>query len=269
MSNLTVRIISALALLPPILFLIFAGSPLHFSIFIIFVSTLAGYEFSTITLKSTTIYTKSVVSLLTGAVSASICFYPIYSFLPLIALFLIPPLSFFLFMFSSSDLKQGTVNSAFSTFGTLYCGALFGSIAIVFSHETMGRYWVFLLLGASVFSDTFAYAFGRLFGKRKMAPSISPGKTWAGAFGGVLGSAIAVAFAKFFFIPSLELYDIFLLGVPLSIFCQLGDLSESFIKRGFSVKDSGKIIPGHGGILDRCDALLFGAPVILLFSLLR
>jgi len=129
-----------------------------------------------------------------------------------------------------------------------------------------GRYWVLLLAAGAFLGDTLAYAAGRSFGKKKLAPRVSPGKTWAGAAGGLLGTMAAVAAAKGFGLNGLQWVDVALLGVPLSILCQLGDLVESLFKRAFGVKDSGRAIPGHGGILDRCDALMFGAPVVFFFS---
>ena len=132
-----------------------------------------------------------------------------------------------------------------------------------------GRYFIFLLLLGTFLGDTGAFAFGRLFGKRKLYPKLSPGKTWAGAFGGFAMTFFSVIAVKFLFMPSISLLDAFLLSFLLSISCQIGDLAESFVKRGFNVKDSGNIIPGHGGMLDRIDALMFGAPVVFLFSFLR
>jgi phosphatidate cytidylyltransferase len=128
-----------------------------------------------------------------------------------------------------------------------------------------GRLWILLLLTGVVASDTFAYAFGRLFGVRKLAPHISPGKTWAGAVGSAFGTVGAVVLFALFLLPELHPAAAAALGLALSVFGQIGDLCESLLKRGFSVKDSGRLIPGHGGVLDRLDSLMFGAPVVLLF----
>jgi phosphatidate cytidylyltransferase len=146
---------------------------------------------------------------------------------------------------------------------------LTGFLALLFVSHTDGSYWVLTLFVAAVLSDTGAYFVGRAFGRRKFSPRISPGKTWAGAYGGLLGTCLAITASKLLFLPQLSWLDVFFLSVPLSVFLQLGDLAESFLKRGFGVKDSSNIIPGHGGVLDRLDAMLFGAPVVFFFSMLK
>ncbi len=279
MSNLALRIISAAVLLPPILALIVLAPPLALAVFVILLSALAGFEFGTITLGKDFSRYRIFVSLLTVAVAVSVCFRSMYDFAPLLALLLIYPVSLLLFIFVPGTPDKTFRAAAFTATGAFYIGGLFGSFSLIHPFDPAslltssdldtGRWWVLLLLAGAVLNDTFAYAFGRLFGKRKLAPRISPNKTWAGAFGGIFGAVLAVAAAKFTLLPGLFWYDIVLLGISLSIFCQFGDLAESFLKRGFNIKDSGNIIPGHGGILDRCDAMLFGAPVILFFSLIR
>ena len=281
MPNLLVRIISAAVLLPPIVLLIIYGPPIAISGFMVLLAALAGFEFANITMGKTFPGRRFLLALASAAVCSSVSVYPSYPFATVLASLLIVPASFLLFMFSSEKLEVSLRSSVFFAFGAIYTGALFGCISLLHPVEPAspfslsspesdtGRWWIFLLLFGAVLSDTFAYAFGRLFGNKKLAPSISPGKTWAGSFGGVLGSMVCVLAAKLTLLPNLEWIDVALLGILLSVTCQLGDLSESFLKRGFSIKDSGKIIPGHGGILDRCDALMFGAPVVLLFSFIR
>lgn len=124
-------------------------------------------------------------------------------------------------------------------------------------------------------TDVGAYAFGRLFGKRKLIPSVSPGKTVAGAVGGlVLTVIIAALYTRFLLHPyaqlGMRLGATVLFGVVISAVAQLGDLAESLIKRDAGVKDSSTLIPGHGGVLDRFDSMLFVMPVaaLLLHSLL-
>jgi len=114
------------------------------------------------------------------------------------------------------------------------------------------------------FSDIFAYIFGSYFGKRKLAPLISPGKTYEGIYGAFAVNFILIIFISFFFSYSFKsLFILILLIIPLSI---LGDLFESLLKRGASKKDSGNLIPGHGGFLDRIDGLLSSLPVVALLS---
>ena len=116
-------------------------------------------------------------------------------------------------------------------------------------------------------SDTGAYYTGRAFGKHKLAPKISPGKTWEGAIGGMLASLLMAALAHYWFFPELSLRAALPLAAVLNVLGVVGDLTESALKRGANAKDAANILPGHGGFLDRLDSLLFGAPVIYYFAL--
>jgi phosphatidate cytidylyltransferase len=131
-----------------------------------------------------------------------------------------------------------------------------------------GAAWVFLVLAVTFLQDTAAYFVGRGWGRHKLAPTLSPKKTWEGAAGGMVGAIIASLVC----IPLLGLPLSFgagaLLGVIGGLVGPLGDLAESLIKREVGLKDAGKIIPGHGGILDRADSLLFTAPVLYYLILL-
>jgi phosphatidate cytidylyltransferase len=115
-------------------------------------------------------------------------------------------------------------------------------------------------------SDAGAYYVGRAFGKRKMAPSISPGKTWEGAAGGVVAALGMGALSHFWFFRELPLKFILPLAAIMCVVGILGDLAESALKRGAGAKDAANILPGHGGILDRLDSLLFNAPLIYYFA---
>jgi phosphatidate cytidylyltransferase len=115
-------------------------------------------------------------------------------------------------------------------------------------------------------SDAGAYYAGRAFGKRKLAPSISPGKTWEGAAGGILAALAMAALAHFWFFRELPLKYMLPLAAIMAILGILGDLAESALKRGAGAKDAANILPGHGGILDRLDSLLFNAPLIYYFA---
>jgi phosphatidate cytidylyltransferase len=115
------------------------------------------------------------------------------------------------------------------------------------------------------FSDTAGYFVGRRFGRRKLAPIVSPKKTVEGAFGGLAGGVIGGVIAHFTILPVLPLLNAVALGVVATALGQLGDLCESLIKRSVGVKDSGTILPGHGGILDRSDAMLFSVATVWLY----
>ncbi|MGI6452085.1 MAG: phosphatidate cytidylyltransferase [Syntrophomonadaceae bacterium] len=156
---------------------------------------------------------------------------------------------------------------AISLFGVFYIGFLFhfviqmGKLPDAFTIVLLA----FVLTWAS---DTGGYLFGKAWGKHKMVPSLSPGKTWEGALGSVLLSTfISLAFFHFYAVDKYNLAYALLLGIMASVIAQLGDLFMSGIKRFFGVKDSGKIIPGHGGVLDRFDSFILVAPwIFIVFS---
>jgi phosphatidate cytidylyltransferase len=115
-------------------------------------------------------------------------------------------------------------------------------------------------------SDTGAYYTGRLLGRHKLAPTISPGKTWEGAVGGMVTSLGMAALSHFWFFPELSLKAALPLAAVMNVLGVIGDLTESALKRGAGAKDAANILPGHGGLLDRLDSLLFNAPVIYYFA---
>jgi phosphatidate cytidylyltransferase len=123
-------------------------------------------------------------------------------------------------------------------------------------------FFFLVLMGA----DTGAYYVGRAFGKRKLAPTISPGKTWEGVVGGVVTGLALAAVAHFWFFRELPLKWTLPLAAVMTVFGIFGDLAESALKRGAGVKDAAKLLPGHGGALDRLDSLLFNAPLIYYFA---
>jgi phosphatidate cytidylyltransferase len=139
------------------------------------------------------------------------------------------------------------------------------TMLMIMDRHPQGYLWIFFLLAVIFASDTGAFYCGRLFGKHKLHEILSPGKTWEGAVGGVL-SSIIVALC---FLHLLHLHEanlcILSLVVALSIVEQIGDLAESMLKRSHGVKDSGNILPGHGGLLDRIDGLLFAIPVLYMY----
>ena len=129
---------------------------------------------------------------------------------------------------------------------------------------TLEVFFLFILIWSS---DTFAYFTGKFFGKHKMAPKISPKKTWEGFAGGVVLTLVLGFFVEKYF-PELRV-NWMVVGVLVAVFGPLGDLVESQLKRNFGVKDSGNIIPGHGGILDRLDSFIICAPVVYLYFILE
>jgi len=128
-----------------------------------------------------------------------------------------------------------------------------------------GRDWVLLTVLGTFAVDTAAYFVGRTIGRRKLAPAISPGKTVEGTIGGLAGGFAAVVLANYFLGIRLEAALIVPLAALLPVAAVVGDLAESIIKRGMHVKDASHLIPGHGGVLDRLDSLLFTFPVVFYY----
>ena len=122
--------------------------------------------------------------------------------------------------------------------------------------------WAVLALFTTFACDTSAYFAGRALGRRPMAPAISPGKTWDGAAGGFLGAILAAYLLDMLLGLPLSSFQAAYLGAAVGIVAQLGDLAESWLKRGAGAKDAGGILPGHGGVLDRMDSVAFTAPLV-------
>lgn len=131
-----------------------------------------------------------------------------------------------------------------------------------------GLTWLFFVLFIVWATDSGAYFAGKAFGTRKLTPQISPNKTVEGAVGGVISAVIIGIIFQMIFVLYPELWFVIGVSVVISVFGQLGDLVESAFKRYYHVKDSGNILPGHGGILDRCDSWLFVFPILHIFQLL-
>lgn len=131
----------------------------------------------------------------------------------------------------------------------------------------MGKYLVWLIFIASWGSDTCAYCVGMLFGKHKMAPVLSPKKTWEGAVGGIIGAAVltliyGLVFRGMMGLTTSQIAAFAIIGAAGAVVSMIGDLAASAIKRNYDIKDYGKLIPGHGGILDRFDSVIFTAPAV-------
>lgn len=165
--------------------------------------------------------------------------------------------------------KEGAFTSwVWTIAGILYIGWLLSHLVALRGLES-GRNLVFLVLFVTWISDTTAFFVGRRFGRHKLAPSISPAKTWEGTIGGVCG---AIVVSILFFTPTLfqlplACGQVILLSVLVSILGQLGDLIESLLKRNLGVKDSGRLMPGHGGILDRIDSLILAGIVVYYYAI--
>jgi phosphatidate cytidylyltransferase len=164
-------------------------------------------------------------------------------------------------LFFFGDMKTALSRAALMLFGVLYAGFL-PTLLLHLRRLDDGQGWFLMLLAIVWLADTGAYFSGRALGKHKMYPAVSPGKSWEGAVGGLLSSVGGAFLCRALFLKGLTVPQVLLISVPAGILGQLGDLVESLIKRAYGVKDSGRSIPGHGGVLDRFDAIFFAAPYI-------
>ena len=154
------------------------------------------------------------------------------------------------------------LNVSSALLGTLYAGWLFGRHLLLLRQMPNGAHLIFFLMGVAWSGDIGAYLIGRKFGKHKIIPAISPGKSLEGYIAGIAFSCVTALALCNWLLPDVKLFHAIILGTGLTIVGQIGDLAESLLKRGANVKDSGSLMPGHGGILDRCDSLIFITPAL-------
>jgi phosphatidate cytidylyltransferase len=179
--------------------------------------------------------------------------------LGMFAALLIIPASY---VVTNKSLENSLPSSAIAVLATTYVGMLGGSLIRLHNDFLEGYKLVFFLLLVVWLGDTGAYYVGKQFGKHKLSPRISPKKTIEGLIGGISASIIAAVVIHFTFFPKFPLLHAVIAGVLLSMAGVIGDLAESMWKRSAAVKDSGTLIPGHGGFLDRFDSILFTAPIL-------
>ncbi len=255
--------IATAAVLAPSVFLIVWFAPVSvFAVFVMAVSSACFFEYSQMASK------KGVRVLLAhGTAAALVIEFISLSYMPAayaaLAIILIT-------LFAGAVMKKeaGMETLVFTLLGVVYIGVCF-SAPILLRSMPEGERLVLLGCFGVWGADIGAYYAGRAFGKHKLAPAISPGKTVEGAVGGVLSALLfCFLFASLFF-RSADAVTVVAAGVAGGVIGPLGDLSESMMKRYFGVKDSGSILPGHGGLLDRVDAVMFSLPIFYIFLLAR
>jgi phosphatidate cytidylyltransferase len=160
--------------------------------------------------------------------------------------------------------ENAFANWAWTVAGILYIGWLL-SFYVELRSLADGRGWVFLAILTTFASDTGAYFTGRAIGRHKLAPYISPKKTWEGVVGGVLGAIVASVVLSFLLSLPLLWWGAIIAGILISVIGQLGDLVKSLFKRNMAIKDSGNVLPGHGGLIDRMDSLAFAGVLVYYF----
>ena len=165
------------------------------------------------------------------------------------------------------DPGSALLNVSSALLGIIYVGWLFGRHLILLRQMQDGRNLIFLLAGITWSGDIGAYLIGKRFGKHKIIPAISPGKSLEGYIAGVLLACVVALAIRYWLLSEIEILHVVILGVGLTIIGQIGDLAESLLKRGARLKDSGNLMPGHGGILDRCDSMIFITPALYYYSI--
>lgn len=259
------RVISALVIIPLVLFVVYQGGP-WFALVVLLLAMLGAYEFFRL-LFNQAIHLQTVLGFAGVALILALVYLHFFD-----QLFHLAFLSFFLHSISAlgGGKNRSLADSALAFWGVIYIGGLF-SYLLLLRMAPGGELYTFLLLIGVWSHDTLAYMVGVRWGTHKLAPAISPNKSVEGSLAGILGTMI-IFFSWSILWPdhlTLSPGPALLLALGIAVFAQLGDLLESALKRHFSVKDSGSIMPGHGGVLDRCDSLMLAAPFVYYFFLLR
>ena len=262
LSGTALRVVTVVPLIPIILWMMFAGPLWVWQTFILAAIAVGGYELMAMKVPSS----RGLRSW--GSVSSVLFAYTII-FLDTASAVYGVVLIIILGAMAWSLLQEDPLHNASVRVGWLlgtpiYVGGALASVALVREFEPTGA-WVLLTMVLAWGSDTSAYFVGRKFGKTKLAPRISPKKTIEGSAGGLMASVVGAVIMSFF-LPGLGAVDAVALGILAGAAGQAGDLLMSVLKRSSGVKDSGGILPGHGGILDRADALAFTAPATWAFG---
>jgi phosphatidate cytidylyltransferase len=277
------RILTAAVLILAVFALIFFGKLWMITLFSAIVAELAAYEFLQLAAKGAEAHNAKLrIPIWWMAIGTALAFvvtlpnFPVEAQLPVLSAL---TLALFAWNGFRSPLNQVLPDTAQGLFGLIYIAYPLTLVPMLWKQEDGPALLVFLMVCVWA-GDIAALYFGRAFGKSKLAPRLSPGKTWVGSIASIIGSMLAAglviaisnaltARGNTTLHISEPLWQSLLLAAILNIAAQLGDLLESAIKRGAGVKDSGTILPGHGGILDRIDALLLAAPVLWFALLLK
>jgi len=258
-SNLTKRLIVAVIGVPALIFIAYRGNYWLYA-FCVLVAVLGSWELAAMFLAKNTHIGKSLATIL-AIFMVSVFQFGKFAHTGFLLLFILFMLAAVIRMIESGAADYSS-QLARALFAAVYPG-FFISFAILIHRDFAPAGWAFLLFifVNTWLADTFAYVFGKWLGKKKLVPTISPGKTWVGLFASFPGGLLA-AFLATPFLPNWPLWKLFLLSVIATAFGQAGDLIESAIKRDCGVKDSSSLIPGHGGVLDRFDSFIIALPAV-------
>ncbi len=265
-SDLIPRVITAVVAVPLLLWLLLAGPPWAFAILIAAAVVVAAWELVSMVQGGEGRLAQVITCIACLGLAAAIYLTSSPTQAPdghvvlatasggILAIFIAH-------LFSFKEIEKVSLHVGTGALALVYCAVMPTMLALLFRDAgDDGPAWVLMSMAVVWGSDTGAYFAGRAFGKHKLAPRVSPKKTIEGAVGGLLTSVVAVFVFKYTLLPQLELWQVFVVAIPANILGQIGDLCESVIKRAHGVKDSGVIIYGHGGLLDRIDALIFAIP---------
>ncbi len=255
-SNLTNRLLSALVAIPALLALIYFGPPWGWALFLAVALVVGALEFFAMT------HPTDRVSQVIGVVLSLAVYGMFWGFgtdaRVLLSVLLVYPMVALFVTLVRLGANETTGMRAFAMmFGPMWVGGGLATLALVRRDAgDSGPGFVILALVLSWFSDTGAYFAGRFLGKHKLYEAVSPKKTVEGAIGGLTAAIVGAIVGHFFYLRTVPLDHAIILAIVAGGLGQAGDLGESMLKRSFGVKDSGGIVPGHGGILDRVDALI-------------
>jgi phosphatidate cytidylyltransferase len=257
------RWISGLIMAPSLILFILFAPPWLFLLLIFFLTFVGLYEFYGMTLPGIPQREKIAWMLLSLAIPLS--FYSSNAQWGIAGLTLVFLLIFIVTLSQSDEIPARFEKVSRHLLGFIYLPLLLAHF-VLFRKLEAGTTWILFTLVAVYFGDSLAFYVGRAWGRRKLAPQISPGKTVEGGLGAVGGSLLGALLFKLLFFNQLPFGHALVLGMGVGAIGQIGDLFESLIKRSARVKDSGTLIPGHGGLLDRIDSILFACPFVYYYS---
>ena len=254
--------------IPLVLFILNKGGVLFF-ISVTLVSLLCLHEFYSIAKAKNS--TPNQIAGYISLITISYLYYNIFNnSLLQFLLFCFLSVVLIIFFESFKNSKKPLINISVTFLGILYIGVLFSSMIALRQYDSFNGTSFTLTMIVSVWiCDSFAYTFGKLFGKRKLVERLSPKKTILGFSAGIIGAFISIYTLDYYSITNynLSFYSIAIFSFIIGVFGQWGDIVESMFKRDAGIKDSGKILLGHGGFLDRCDSLILTSPLVLLYVL--
>tara|TARA_X000000368_G_scaffold370920_1_gene320407 strand:+ start:6463 stop:7290 length:828 start_codon:yes stop_codon:yes gene_type:complete len=254
--------------IPLVLFILNKGGVLFF-ISLTLVSLLCLHEFYSIAKAKNS--TPNQIAGYISLITISYLYYNIFNnSLLQFLLFCFLSVVLIIFFESFKNSKKPLINISVTFLGILYIGVLFSSMIALRQYDSFNGTSFTLTMIVSVWiCDSFAYTFGKLFGKRKLVERLSPKKTILGFSAGIIGAFISIYTLDYYSITNynLSFYSIAIFSFIIGVFGQWGDIVESMFKRDAGIKDSGKILLGHGGFLDRCDSLILTSPLVLLYVL--